>query len=278
MLLGCGGLRLRTVSPVWQMPYMCWRCQKRWGFICAWAAAGLQEQEPGKIHNCEVRHVSLHPAPSLGTNTVQISNVRGRDTSQIVLRFQELIMFSRKQSCSPSSAVGRATAASNLLLAALRPPQQPKPANKTQAILAKALARHPGAPTSRVVHAIPVPEDPKQRAASCRCCHGTSEDVSLAGQARLLAVTVLARLGSERGADSPRMAWDPVLGGRTQRRPRSRDNFRDDFWRGAKSSRLGWRQAVSPGGWEDTKGDEAGSNRVTLPWLPVPGPPCVPVP
>lgn len=103
----------RTVSPVWQMPYACRCCQKRWGFICAWAAAGLQEREPGKIRNCEVRHVSLHPAPSLGTNTVQISNVRRRDTSQIVLRFQELIMFSREQSCSPSSAVGRATAASS---------------------------------------------------------------------------------------------------------------------------------------------------------------------
>jgi len=113
VLLGCGRLRPRTVSPVWQMPHACRRCQKRWGFICAWAAAGLWEREPGKMSNCEVQHVSLHPAPFLGTNTVQISNVRGRDTSQIVLRFQELIMFSREQSCRPSSAAGRAVAASS---------------------------------------------------------------------------------------------------------------------------------------------------------------------
>lgn len=113
VLLGCSGLRPRTVSPVWQMPYVCGCCQKRWGFISAWAAAGLREREPGKICNCEVRHVSLHPAPSLGTNTVQISNVRGRDTSQIVLQFQELITFSREQSDSSSSAVGRAVAASS---------------------------------------------------------------------------------------------------------------------------------------------------------------------
>lgn len=113
MLLACGGLQPRTVSPVWQVLYACRHCQKRWGFICAWAAAGLWEREPGKIRNCEVQHVSLHPAPSLGTNTVQISNVRERHTSQIVLWFQELIMFSRKQSCSPSSAAGRAVAASS---------------------------------------------------------------------------------------------------------------------------------------------------------------------
>lgn len=55
----------------------------------------------------------LYPAPSLATNTVQISNIRGRNTSQIVLRFQELIMFSREQRYSPSSAVGQAVGASS---------------------------------------------------------------------------------------------------------------------------------------------------------------------
>lgn len=36
-----GGLGPSTTSSVWQMPHECQHCQMRWGFIDAWAAAGL---------------------------------------------------------------------------------------------------------------------------------------------------------------------------------------------------------------------------------------------
>jgi len=69
--------------------------------VCVGAAKepGVQRgrgAEPGTAHSCRIQHVSSHPAASLGTNTVQISNVSRRETSQIVLQFQEPIMFSRE--------------------------------------------------------------------------------------------------------------------------------------------------------------------------------------
>lgn len=38
---GLGVLGPSTTSSLWQMPHVCQHCQMRWGFICAWAAAGL---------------------------------------------------------------------------------------------------------------------------------------------------------------------------------------------------------------------------------------------
>lgn len=55
--------------------------------------------------------VSTSSCLSPGTNTVQISNVSRRETGQIVLRFRELLMVSREQDRSPSSAAGKAAAA-----------------------------------------------------------------------------------------------------------------------------------------------------------------------
>lgn len=82
------------------------------GCACAGAAAGLRSRSQARYAAAGFGMCLYILLPlSLGTNTVQISNVSRRESSQIVLRFRELIMVSREQDRSPSSAAGKAAAA-----------------------------------------------------------------------------------------------------------------------------------------------------------------------